>query len=193
VVIDPGAKELVYNLAVLHEKLLHISAARGYYRRYLDLETDGKARARAESAIRRLEGAERELAEVSVPAVAALRLPVAAPAPLHHRADPWLIAPAVFAGTALTVGVLFGAAALANNPGTAPQTRPGVSAEQLAADARTAHGDAVAADVAFGVAAVGAVTLATIVLVRASREPKKVDRGTLGHVAVHAGSVSLGF
>src|SRR4051812_19327443 len=50
--MDPNGKELVYNLALLHEKLANLKAAEGYYRRYLDMETDPKARARIQGILR---------------------------------------------------------------------------------------------------------------------------------------------
>ena len=45
--LDPEGKELVYNLALIHEKLAEADIAEGYYLRYIDMETDPKARERA--------------------------------------------------------------------------------------------------------------------------------------------------
>lgn len=55
--LDPEGKELVYNLAVIHEKLAELPAAEAYYRRYRDMEKDPKAREQVDAVLRRLEGA----------------------------------------------------------------------------------------------------------------------------------------
>ena len=191
--IDPLAKELVYNLAVLHEKLQHTSEAARHYRRYLELESNGKARARVEAAIRRVEGAERETAE----AMAAARRPPVPPAsvraPPHRHTDAWIIAPAALGGAALTVGIAFGVGALAINPGAMPETGRGVSAAELEANAHAAHTDAVVADVAFGLAVASAATVVAILLVRASHEPHATGKSALARFAVETGAFRLRF
>src|SRR5262245_54801859 len=47
--IDPEGRELVYNLALLHEKLADLPEAAVYYRRYVEMETDAKAKAKAQA------------------------------------------------------------------------------------------------------------------------------------------------
>jgi hypothetical protein len=50
---------------------------------------------------------------------------------------------------AFLMGSIFGLNALVKNPGRSPSTGPGVTIEDLQGDARTAHADAMVADVSF--------------------------------------------
>src|SRR5580704_6855631 len=109
--VDPEGKELVYNLALLHEKLAEVKQAEAYYRRYLDMETDAKARSRTQAALRRLEGMEREIAP---------------PPPPPRPVRPWVVATGSVAGVAFLMGSIFGLNALVKNPGRSPSTGPGV-------------------------------------------------------------------
>src|SRR6185369_13944542 len=59
--LDPDGKELIYNLALIHEKLAEADIAETYYVRYIDMETDPKARERAEAIVKRLQGAKKKL------------------------------------------------------------------------------------------------------------------------------------
>ena len=54
VALDPDGKELVYNLAVIHEKLGEIELAERFYRRYLEMETAAKEREEVEAVLQRL-------------------------------------------------------------------------------------------------------------------------------------------
>src|SRR5262249_33197033 len=60
VALDPDGKELVYNLALIHERLGELELAGGFYRRYLEMETDPKLRERAEGILKRIEGAKKD-------------------------------------------------------------------------------------------------------------------------------------
>jgi hypothetical protein len=68
-----------------------------------------------------------------------------------------------------------------------------LSIEQLDADAQTAHSHAIVADVAFSIAAAGAATLATILLVRSSHSRKKMETNPTAQVGVQPASVTLRF
>jgi tetratricopeptide (TPR) repeat protein len=59
--LDPGAKDLVFNLGVVHEKLSDIEEALKWFRLYTTMELTGQERDRADAYIRRLEGAKKEL------------------------------------------------------------------------------------------------------------------------------------
>jgi tetratricopeptide (TPR) repeat protein len=145
--MDPDGKDLVYNLALLHEKLANLKAAEGYYRRYLEMETDPKARTRTQGVLRRLEGAQRD-APPAAPSAAPG--PVRAPAPAPPRpVRPWVIATGSVAAVAFLTGGIFGLAALARNPGAHATTSAGVSIDDLQTDARRAHAYAVVADASF--------------------------------------------
>src|SRR6187399_432302 len=47
--LDPAGKDLVYNLALVHEKLGELEVALAYLRRYLGMERDPDERARTEA------------------------------------------------------------------------------------------------------------------------------------------------
>src|ERR1700690_578312 len=61
--LDPNAKDLVFNLGVVHEKLADIDEALTWFRLYTTMDLLPQERDRADAYIRRLEGAKRELEE----------------------------------------------------------------------------------------------------------------------------------
>jgi tetratricopeptide (TPR) repeat protein len=75
--LDPNAKELVFNLGVVHEKLADIDEALNWFRRYTTMDLAPQERDRADAYIRRLEGSKREVEEK----LAAQQQPPAEPAP----------------------------------------------------------------------------------------------------------------
>ena len=155
--LDPEGKELVYNLALIHERLGEVEPALRYYQRYLAMETAPKERERIQGVIHRLEGARPDL-------VAAREASIPRPAPppgLSDRArslGPGVIVCGAVGAAGLLTGVILGISALARSPGEGAMTGPGVSADDLLADARAAHRQAVGADVALliGLAGTGA-------------------------------------
>jgi tetratricopeptide (TPR) repeat protein len=199
--IDPEGKELVYNLALLHEKLADVPQAEAYYRRYLDMETDPKARSRAQATLRRLEGMEKEVAAAAPRPPA----PPPPPPPPPRPVRPWVVATGSVAGVAFLMGSIFGLNALAKNPGRSPSTGPGVTIEDLQNDARTAHADATVADVSFLVmlAAAGTATFLYFSTPRAPSPdggpessptpPGSVPGKTAASVAVGPGLVRVSF
>jgi tetratricopeptide (TPR) repeat protein len=155
--IDPDGRELVYNLALLHEKLADLPEAETYYRRYVEMEPDPRAKAKAQAVLRRLEGAAKEAA-AHPPAPAAPPPPAFRPRLLPRPVRPWVVASGSVAGAALVVGAAFGIHALMRNPGSGASTGGGVTLADLQADAHDAHRWAMAADSAFVVSAVAAGT-----------------------------------
>ena len=157
--LDPEGRELVYNLALIHEKLADLGDAARYYRRYLEMEPDPRTRARIQLVLRRLEGAEREAA--TQPRDAAPPIPAALPAPPPpRRVRPWVVATASVGGVAFVMGSVFGLNALARNPGANAHTGGGVTIGDLQADAHAAHVDAVISDVSFLITLAAAGTAA---------------------------------
>jgi hypothetical protein len=61
--LDPSAKDLVFNLGVVHEKLADIDDALNWFRLYTTMDLLPQERERADAYIRRLEGAKREIDE----------------------------------------------------------------------------------------------------------------------------------
>jgi hypothetical protein len=59
--LDPNAKDLVFNLGVVHEKLADIDEALKWFRLYTTMDLVPQERDRADAYIRRLEGAKREI------------------------------------------------------------------------------------------------------------------------------------
>jgi tetratricopeptide (TPR) repeat protein len=166
VALDPDGKELIYNLAVIHEKLGEIEAAERYYRRYLEMEVQPKEREQVEAVLKRLQGAKRELAKP--PPKAVRSAPVPAPAQRTVRAmkspagqggrpiGPWVVVTGGLAAGAFVIANVFAALALAQYPGSDAETDRDISL--AAADA--AHRSAIIADVALLVAGVsGGATL----------------------------------
>lgn len=165
VALDPEGKELIYNLAMIHERLGEIDEAERYYRRYLGMEALPKAREEVHAVLKRLKGAKRELAGAKPPpapakaASVSTALPYLPRLPRHPAAvggarprATWLAVSGGIAAGSLVVGGVFAALAVARDPGADERTGAGVSIADLQADASAAHRCAVAADVALLVA-----------------------------------------
>lgn len=171
--LDPAGKDLVYNLALVHEKLGELEPALGYFRKYLDMETDADERARTEASIARVEGALRHgygRTNQSQPlSRCAESAPIAAP---PGRLDTWVWAAGGVAVAALVVGTVFGVRALVLNPGEGDATNGSRSADDIRHDAERAHRSAVAADVAFAAGATSAA-LGTILYFGRSPVPER--------------------
>jgi tetratricopeptide (TPR) repeat protein len=179
--LDPGGRELVYNLALIHERLGDIDEAQSYYRRYLEMEKDARVRDKVHATLKRLEGAKKEIARGGTPApVVAPRALEAAPPvepttpepPQRRRYTGWVIVLTSVAGTGLLASTAFGISAIAHNPGSSARTGNGVSIGDLEANAATAHRDAIVADISFATGALaGAAAIYLFVVGRPSRAP----------------------
>lgn len=162
--LDPKAKDLVYNLAVIHEKLGDLDDAIDLYRRALAMENDPRGQDRFRAILRRLEGVRREAAPARDGAGAGpggatfAAAPPPPPAAARPPASRWVIASASVAGGTLVLGTIFGVSAMAQNPGPEARTGAGVTIGELKADAAAAHRSAVLADVSFAISAASAAT-----------------------------------
>ncbi|WP_437594542.1 tetratricopeptide repeat protein [Sorangium sp. So ce1000] len=165
VALDPEGKELIYNLAMIHERLGEIDEAERYYHRYFEMEPLPKAREEVTAVLKRLKGAKRELASAKPPPAPApaasvtTALPYLPRLPRHPAtaggARPhatWLAVSGGVAAGSLVVGGVFAALAVARAPGADARTGAGVAVADLQADASAAHRCAIAADVALLVA-----------------------------------------
>jgi tetratricopeptide (TPR) repeat protein len=191
--LDPNGKDLVYNLAVLHEKLADLDEAIALYRRYLDTESDPRSKTRVQATLRRLEGARRERDErrgsAAGPRVegALAPPPPAAPArPLR----PWVLGAGGLAAVSLALSASFGMSAVARDPGASPRTGDGVTAADLAGQAHTAHAHAVVADATLiiGLIAAGAATTLYLTTPRSTPTAALAPR-----LAIAPGSLALRF
>lgn len=184
--VDPAGKDLVYNLALVHEKLGELREALEYLRLYFEMETDAEERARTEASIARLEGALAEgygsVPEAAPQAPVAATTPIALPPP--GRLDAWVWGTGGVAVGALVVGAVFGLRALALNPGSDDATGGSRTVEDVRSDAEAAHRSAVRADVAFGLAAVSGVAATLLYFGRAPIEASpRQHAGVPMHVA----------
>lgn len=116
--LDPYAKDLVFNLGIVHEKALHIDEALHFYKLYLDMDIEPAERAKAENIIKRLEGARAHItpsSTVTAPPPATTIIVNAGPPP-HGRIDALTITSGLFALAGFGVGAGFGIAALNARP-----------------------------------------------------------------------------
>jgi hypothetical protein len=160
---DPSGKELVYNLAVLHEKLGDIDEALSYFQRYGTMDLTQDERDKTEAAIKRLEGAKREVVgENPKPQVLQQQPPPpppppSPPAPVHGKIDVLTISAAALTVGGFAFGTAFALKAEAEKPPTGFVTGKDGTFGDLQNRATTAHNEAVVADVGFGIGAVAAV------------------------------------
>jgi tetratricopeptide (TPR) repeat protein len=169
IALDPDGVELVYNLALIHEKLGEIEDAEREYRRYLTLESDPKQRERVQGILKRLEGAKKDVQEhhdgavppvAPPPPVAPLPTAQAPAARFSGVRNPWVFVLGGTAAGALAVGSAFAISAVASKPGSNATTGDGVTFADLQADAMAAHRRAMVADISFAIAAItGAAAL----------------------------------
>ncbi len=165
---DPAGKELVYNLGVLHEKLGDIDEALTYFQRYATMDLTQDERDKTEAAIKRLEGAKREVVgENPKPPIIIVQPPPQpppppAPAPVHGKIDVFTIGAAALTIGGFAFGTVFALKAESEKPPSGFVTGKDGAYADLQNRTTTAHDEAVAADVGFGVglaAAVGTVLL----------------------------------
>ncbi|WP_394822331.1 tetratricopeptide repeat protein [Pendulispora albinea] len=165
--LDPAAKDLVYNLIVVNEKLGRIDAALEHMQTYKSMNLDTAERARAETVTRRLEGAKREL-EAQRPKppppekqIVERRVTVTKKVE-YGRIDALTITSAAVAVAGIGVGTFFGLKAMNDRPSKDFTTGRDGTYDDLTRRADDAHKQAIFADIGFAVGAVGAV--ATLVL-----------------------------
>ncbi len=155
--LDPGGKDLVFNLALVQEKLGDLPGAIASLERFQTMEKDPAELERAGQTIQRLRGAQAELI-ASLP-----RLPEhlvgASPCPeppARGKLDGWVIASGGFSTVALLVGTAFGVQALT------------LAGDGQGDDAQSA---VIIADVAFGAALVSGMGAAALYFGRYKDEP----------------------
>jgi hypothetical protein len=189
--LDPKAKELVYNLAVVHEKLGELPEALRELKAYEQMKLTDAEREKAEAYEHRVEGALHEIAPPSPTGVAPVPAPVAEPTSSttpnlevppetspdeegetksvrHGRFDGVTIFTAGLTLAGVGVGTYFGVRALSDRPTGFVTGRDGTFADFESRNA-TAHREAIAADVAFG-AGIAAAVATTILYFARTRQ-----------------------
>ena len=185
--LDPKAKDLLFNLGIVHEKLGKFDEAITFFRQYMELETVTSAeRAKAENIIKRIEGAKREVPATPT-ATSTSTEPVQPPAEdtRRGRIDAATITAGSFAIVGLGVGAVFGILAVSNKPSNFVTGRDG-SFDTLKAQNDDAHTQAVVADIGFGVGIAAAVVTAILYFSR-SKDPQRT-----AHVGASGGAFLLG-
>lgn len=164
--LDPAAKDLVFNLGIVHERLSAYDDAIAYFQQYIAMETVTDAeRAKAETIVRRIEGAKREAEQKKAKAptpeagkangeTADDRTPTPAK-PAHGRVDAATLTATSLAVVGLGVGAAFGIRALSLDPSGFVTGRDGTY-DDLRRRADDAHTSAIVADVGFGVGVISA-------------------------------------
>ena len=140
--LDPNGKDLVFNLGVVHEKLGDIADALRYFERYEQMDLDAQERAKADTYLKRLQGARKEVEKPPEP-IPPPPLPQPPPPPppeKHYGRFDWITASAAVVGVGgLVVGSVFGVKALGDrpNPNTPIANKGGVNAALKALSIRT--------------------------------------------------------
>jgi tetratricopeptide (TPR) repeat protein len=181
--LDPSAKDLVFNLGVVHEKLSDIDDALQWFQLYTTMSLTAQERERADAYIRRLEGAKKELAQrpAGRPATPApppptdtlpssLVLSASVPPPgnaAHGRVDAATITALSVTGAALAFGTVMAIKAAADKPPSGFVTGVNGSYSDLASATSSAHREALFADVGFGVSLAAGITAAVLYFARA--------------------------
>jgi hypothetical protein len=197
--LDPTAKDLVFNLGVVHEKLADIDDALGWFQLYTTMTLTPTERERADSYVRRLEGAKKELANKPPPSAAttsaAVPVPPSPPArvapPSHGRVDAATITAASVAGAALVFGVVMAAKAEEDRPIDGFVTGQDGTLTDLTDRTSSAHREAVIADVGFGVALAAGIT-ATILFFGRTRDAAR-PAGPAGQMRAASPGTALSF
>jgi tetratricopeptide (TPR) repeat protein len=153
--LDPNAKELVFNLGVVNEKLGKIDDALRYFRQYAQWEgLTAQEKQKADNFIRRLEGAKREIPPTPP------EQPDKPKETERGRIDAATIVAASFAVTGLGVGAFFGIKALIDRPKSNFKTGVDGSIDDLQHQTDVSHREARVADVGLAVGVVAAAVTA---------------------------------
>jgi tetratricopeptide (TPR) repeat protein len=200
--LDPSAKDLVFNLAVVHEKLTDVDEALKWFRLYATMSLTTQEQDRADAYIRRLEGAKREVEQKLAaeppppPAPTPARPPPAAqpaptPMPVAGRIDGATMIAAGVAGGAFVFGVVMGAKSRQDQPASGFVTGEDGSYADLENRTHLAHREAVMADVSFGFFVLGAAAAAYLFFSRPRVAPAVVAGGATMSASLLSGGGAL--
>ncbi len=211
--LDPAAKELVYNIAVIHEKLGEIAEAISYLQHYLTMGLTPAEDSKARAYLQRLQGAQREVrTETTAPAPAPSAPPsagpasgdesgadapsastgkpeTAAPSPPHGRIDAATVAAFVVALGAIGTGTVLGLKAMSDRPTNFVTGQSGTFASFQSRNDQ-AHQEAIFADVSFGVGALATVLAAYLYFGRTAQPAPATSVSAL--VGPRTGGLVLG-
>jgi tetratricopeptide (TPR) repeat protein len=202
--LDPSAKDLVFNLGVVHEKLADIDDALAWFRLFTTMDLTSQERERADAYVKRLEGAKKELEEkqaaqqrqaaqqqraAAPPQSAETPTPAVPPPepverPPNGRLDGWTIGAIGVTAAGVALGTVMAVRAKLDEPSPTFVTGLGGSGtySDLVNRQNSAHREAILADVGFGVAVVGAIATAALYFAR----PRWTVHPTTGRTTVSA-------
>ncbi len=190
--LDPSAKDLVFNLGVVHEKLADIDDAVKWFRLYATMNLTSAERDRADAYLKRLEGAKKELeAKQAAAAAAATSPPPPTPppeTPPAGRIDAFTIAGASVAVVSLGVGIVMAVKAQQDKPAANYVTSRTATYTDLVNRVNQAHQEAVVADIGFGVAIAAAAATTYLYLAR----PRSTSAPATGSTTVSAAPLAGG-
>jgi tetratricopeptide (TPR) repeat protein len=170
--LDPNAKDLVFNLGVVHEKLADIDDALKWFRLYTSMNLTPTERDRADAYVKRLEGAKKELDAKQAAAASSATTPPPPPPPSDHesaprgRIDALTIVGASVTAVSLGVGIVMAAKAEQDKPPANFVTGKTGTYDDLVNRVNTSHQEAVVADIGFGVAILAAAATTYLFLGR---------------------------
>jgi tetratricopeptide (TPR) repeat protein len=204
--LDPSAKDLVFNLGVVHEKLSDIDDALQWFQLYTTMTLTPQERERADAYIKRLEGAKKEVAQRppgppaptgSTPAPSPTEtqlLPLGPPPPSppkRGRLDGATIAALSVTGAALVFGTVMAVKAKVDEPPTGYVTGKDGSYGDLQGSADFAHREAILADAGFGLSIAAGITAAVLYFAR-PRDPSAAKAPVPAASAVSAAPLTGG-
>jgi tetratricopeptide (TPR) repeat protein len=197
--LDPSAKDLVFNLGVVHEKLSDIDDALQWFQLYTTMNLTPPERDRADAYIRRLEGAKRELPRKPAP-TASTSTPAPAPPPgetaslgaatpvRHGRIDAATVVAAGVAVGGLAFGTVMAIKAESDRPPAGFVTGRDGSYQDLVDATNSSHREAIFADIGFGVSLAGGITALVLYFARSPDAPTAPGTVAWGAPRVPAGS-----
>lgn len=187
--LDPNAKDLVFNLGVVHEKLTDIEDALKWFRLYTTMNLTPQERERADAYVKRLEGAKREIEQKAAQSASASSTapPPPPPPPVEHppmgRIDALTIGAAGVAVAGLAFGIVMAVKAERDKPPSPFITGINGTYASLVDRQNNAHREAVMADIGFGVAGAAAAAAAVLFFAR--------PRATASSPTTGAGTTSV--
>jgi len=158
---DPSGKDLVYNLALVQEKLGDFTGAISSLQRFQSMEKDPAEVERAAQTIERLQGARAEVIDSAAPRPASPPAPCPGHAPNRGRFDAWVMGTGGLALASLLVGTVFGVRALSLDP-SGQSTSASTSFATLHDRAERAHTAAIIADIAFSTSLLAGAAATTL-------------------------------
>ena len=176
--LDPKAKDLVFNLGIVHERLGNFDEAITAFQKYEQMpDVTATEKARAENSIKRIEGAKREAAlhaPKTTPGGNGQSGPAQRPPPQEDpprgRIDTATIAAGSVSVAGLAAGTVFGIIAVSSKPSSTFVTGRDGSYADLQDKTTKAHTFALVSDVSFGVGIVAAAVTAYLFFGR-TKEP----------------------